>query len=296
VEINEWLVRDLLLQQHPDLAEQPIRELDVGFDNVIWRVGDDLLIRMPRRELAVTPLENEQQWLPQLAPLLPLPVPVPLRIGKPSTLYSRPWSIVPWLPGEPGDLVPVADPLNAARRLGQFLRALHRPAPPSAPYNAWRSVPLAARADTFEQRLLGLETQLDTARLRRVWNAALGAEAHPRPPRWIHGDMHPGNIPIDSGTVVGVIDFGDLCAGDPATDLASVWLLLPDEGVNGFWAVYGRGNSGLVPRALGWAALFGTMLLEIGLRHRPSYEPMARAGLERVLTSSPLGERFPVCG
>ncbi len=286
VRIDEELVRQLLAAEHPDLAARPLRLVNAGFDNELWRLGDDLAVRIPRRALAAGLLANEQRWLPRLARRLPLAVPAAVRMGRPSHLYPWPWSVVPWLAGDAGDQVPVTDGPDAGRQLGRFLAALHRPAPRSAPFNPWRSVPLADRADTFEAALPGLDHDLEQRRLRHVWQRALDAASHPGPSVWIHGDLHPANTLVSEGTLVGVIDFGDLCAGDPATDVAAAWLLLPPDGVEAFAATYGGFNSALEARSLGWASLFGLILLELGTHGRPTYDRMARTAIERILSRS----------
>jgi aminoglycoside phosphotransferase (APT) family kinase protein len=284
VDIDADLLRQLLAAEHPDLAARSLRLINAGFDNELWRLGDDLAVRIPRRAVAAELLANEQRWLPDLARRLPLPVPAPVRIGAPSRLYPWPWSVVPWLEGDPGDQVPVSDSEDAGRRLGRFLAALHRPAPPSAPFNPWRSVPLSVRAEIFQARLAHLGPAGEQARLLEIWHAALGAASHAGPPVWIHGDLHPANTLIGDGTLAAVIDFGDLCAGDPATDIAAVWLLLPPDGAGAFAAAYGGLDPATEARSLGWASLFGLMLLELGTHGRPTYEQMARAGLDRILS------------
>jgi aminoglycoside phosphotransferase (APT) family kinase protein len=286
VRIDEELLRRLLAAQHPDLAARPLRLVNAGFDNELWRLGDDLALRVPRRALAAALLANEQRWLPRLARRLPLAVPTPVRIGQPSPLYPWPWSVVPWLAGDPGDQVPVTDAPHAGRQLGRFLAALHRPAPRAAPFNSFRGVPLAERADTFGAALPGLGSVVEERRLQQVWQRAVDAAAHPGPAVWIHGDLHPANALIGAGTLVGVIDFGDLCAGDPATDVAAVWLLLPPDGVDAFAAEYGAFSPALEARSLGWASLFGLMFVELGTHGRATYERIGRATLERVLSRS----------
>ena len=156
-------------------------------------------------------------------------------------------------------------------------------APASAPINYWRGVPLAERADTFQQRLNALGPEVDTAKLLRVWEAALGAGPDRGRRVWIHGDLHPANTLISNGTVVAVIDFGDLCGGDPATDIAGALMLLPPEGFEAFKAEYPQIDAEGLRRSYGWAALFGLMLLELGRGDRPTYEGMARLALERTL-------------
>ena len=259
--------------QHPDLSGLALEHLDAGWDNTLWRLGGELLVRLPRRAQAALLVANEQRWLPTLAPLLPLPVPTPVRFGRPSVDYPWRWSIVPWLSGCPGDQSAISDPDDAARRLGHFLRALHQPAPPEAPANPYRGVPLAQRRSTFEDRLVELATEIDVVATRRVWDRACDAPQWPYPPTWLHGDLHPANTLVSHGTLVGILDFGDICAGDPATDLAAAMMLLPRSSDATFVDAYGEVGPDLEARSLGWALLFGLMLLSIGLDDRPGLGP-----------------------
>ncbi|WP_330256287.1 phosphotransferase [Nocardia sp. NBC_00565] len=134
LEITAELVRDLLRAQHPDLADYPVRLGARGWDNQLWRLGNDLAVRLPwATESADAPLHKEHTWLPVLAPHLPLPVPVPQRIGEPSERFPRPWIVTTWVPGSPADRAPVTHATEAAAILAAFLTALHQPAPEQAP-------------------------------------------------------------------------------------------------------------------------------------------------------------------
>ena len=286
VEIDARLVRALLAEQHPDLADLPLRPFAEGWDNALWSVGDDLLARLPRRALGAALVAHEQRWLPELAPALPLPIPVPVRVGRPSTVYPWSWSVVPRFEGEPADRQPACDADVVAAQLGGFLRALHVPAPPDAPRNPYRGVPLVDRSNAFEARLTDLVREIDVDAVRAVWEHAIAAPPQTGPPVWLHGDPHPANVLIADGALAAVIDFGDLCAGDPATDLAGAWMLLPPAALPSFVAAY-AGPDGLDPdlerRALGWAVLFGVLLLAIGLDDRPTYSPIGRRTLEHAI-------------
>ncbi|TQE39572.1 phosphotransferase, partial [Streptomyces ipomoeae] len=134
IEITAELVRDLLRDQHPDLADHPLRLGARGWDNQLWRLGDDLAVRLPwATQSADALLRKEHTWLPALAPRLPLPVPVPQRLGEPSERFPRPWIVTTWVPGSPADRAPATRAAEAADTLAAFLTALHRPAPEGAP-------------------------------------------------------------------------------------------------------------------------------------------------------------------
>ena len=287
VDIDAQLVSSLLAHQHPHLAELGLTALDAGWDNSLWRLGERLVVRLPRRAVAVPLTLHEQRWLPGVAAALPLPVPTPVHVGVPSSIFPWPWTVVPWIDGVPGDRAALTKPDASAVRLGQFLRALHQPAPIDAPRNSYRGVALAERVAAFEDRMAALAGEVDGDALRSVWEDACDAPAWNEPPVWLHGDLHPANMLVNDGALAGVIDFGDICAGDPATDLAGAWMLLPAPSLSTFLRAYARIDAAVVARARGWAVLFGLMLLGIGLADKPTYEPVARATLTRATIITP---------
>jgi aminoglycoside phosphotransferase (APT) family kinase protein len=263
-EVTVDLVRRLLAAQHPDLAGLPVAPLANGWDNTLFRLGDGLVARLPRRTLGAEILVNEQRWLPSLAPRLPLPVPVPVRTGAPGEGYPWPWSVTEFLPGTPAADDPPFDPSRAAADLGAFFGALHTPAPPQAPANPFRGVPLSRRGDNFAQNLTALAGQLDEAAVRSAWAAALAVPPWDGPPVWLHGDPHPANILIGDGRVSGVIDFGDITAGDPASDLSLAWMLLHAGYHPQFRAAYAAAGNDVISadtwaRARGWALNLGVV-------------------------------------
>ncbi|SEC77918.1 aminoglycoside phosphotransferase family protein [Streptomyces sp. TLI_105] len=292
MDIDEGLVRALLRDRHPDLAELPIRPVPGGWDNQLWRLGDELAVRMPRTERAPGLLRKEHRWLPALAPLLPLPVPVPVRPGEPSARFPRFWTVARWVPGEPGDATPLTRGDHAAGALAGFLRALHREAPEEAPANPDRGVPLEGFTAGFEEGFPLLAASADPGAVRRVWEDALAAPAWQGPPVWLHGDLHPANVVVADGTLAGVLDFGELCAGDPATDLSAAWLLLPEGAGPRFFEAYARVDEATVRRARGWALLRAVGLIGIGRAGerglpggKPTWGPAGHAALARVLAS-----------
>lgn len=225
VDIDHDLVRSLLSEQHPDLAGLPLIEVGSGWDNAIFRLGSDLCVRLPRRAASVPLISHEQRWLSEIAPRLTLPIPTPVRIGTPGNRYPWPWSVTPWFTGSTAETLGPEEKPAAARQLGEFLVELHQPAPPDAPSNPFRGVPLIDRNERMQERLIALDDSVDSKSVGVTWEALISTPPWFAQPVWLHGDLHPMNIVMNDGRVVAVIDFGDLCAGDPATDLAVAWML-----------------------------------------------------------------------
>lgn len=285
IAIDETLVRSVLREQCPDLAGLELTEVAGGWGNMTWRLGPDLAVRMPRIDHAPTP---ERQWLPVLADRLPLPTPVPLRVGEPSERFPHTWTVVRWVPGEPAD----HHPLERADGLADFLRALHHEAPAGAPVNPKRGVPPAAIAADFDYWAPVLKSRPAVAAARRVWEEAVAAPAWGRPPVWLHADLHPANVIVAGGTLCGVIDFEEMCAGDPANDLAAAWVLLPAGAAEEFFSTYGGADEATVRRARGWAVLRAMVLISIGDRWaqglpggKQTWGRAGEAALDRALTA-----------
>jgi aminoglycoside phosphotransferase (APT) family kinase protein len=199
--------------------------------------------------------------------------------------------VVPYLPGEPAAGADSLDLAGVAADIGGFLGSLHAPAPPEAPANPFRGVPLADRAESFEANLRLVADRVNAGAARRVWAGALAAPVHVGPPLWLHGDLHPANILVRDGRVSGVIDFGDITAGDPATDLAVAWLLLPLEQHATFRAAYRSARPGPADpaawaarwtRARGWALGLAVVFLAHS-EDNPPLLAVGRRALERVL-------------
>ena len=305
VELTAELVRDLLRDQHPDLAERPVTEGPRGWANQMWRLGDDLAVRLPWQSATADALVREHTWLPQLAPRLPLPVPVPLRLGRGSDRFPHPWIVTTWLDGQPADVAPVSRGDSAADALAAFLTALHQPAPAAAPDGQQgrggplRQVAGVARRFKATTELCaaasGTDEDLpDPDAVRAVWDDALSAPPWDGPPTWLHGDLHPANVlTTPAGTLGGVVDFGDLCAGDPALDLAAGWILLPDQAaIARFRAAHPLAHDDANwRRARGWAVWRAFGCLGIATSGppggKPSWGPPAVASLRRLTASLP---------
>ncbi|SRR6266540_4216807 len=279
--MDEDLVRSLLQEQHPDLAELPLKQVVGGWDNQMWRLGDELAVRLPRTERGPELLRKEYRWLAELAPRLPLPVPMPQRMGEPTERFPYTWLVTTWVGGEPADRTPISDE-QSAETLAVFLRALHVEAPEDAPTSPDRGVPL-----------WNLELAADApVALRKIWDEAVAAPEWTGPPVWLHADLHPANVVVADGMLTGVIDFGDMCVGDPATDLAAAWVLLPDGAAERFFDVYAPDDA-TITRARGWAAGKALALISIGDAGdrglpggKPTWGPAGRAALQRLVEPS----------
>jgi aminoglycoside phosphotransferase (APT) family kinase protein len=230
IDTDELLVRRLLADQFPHWSDLPVRAVpSSGTENAIYRLGDEMAVRMPYRPGRDDQLEKLDRWLPRLAPHLPLSIPEPLARGAPSKEYPAAWSIVRWLDGEEARLESLADPVEAARSLAGFVRALTAidaaggPAPGT--HNFWRGVPLAARDEMTRRRIRESEGLVDTEAVLRAWEHDLEAPVWDGPPSWLHGDLAPDNMLLTDGRLSAVIDWGGLGVGDPATELLPAWNL-----------------------------------------------------------------------
>ena len=226
VDVSAELVRALLAEQFPELGAEADWALTIvepwGTDNAIWRLGDDLVVRLPRMAWAVDQVERDAAWLPRLAPHLPVAVPEPVAVGRPGCGYPYPWAIHRWLPGAGAALDRIDDAEAFARDLAATVLALQAVPAEGAPPARNRARPLD-RYDADTRRAIASAAHLiDADAATRVWETALAALAHEGPPVWVHGDLE-GNCLVEHGRLSGLVDWGSLCAGDPAVDVQVVW-------------------------------------------------------------------------
>ncbi|MEU6422523.1 aminoglycoside phosphotransferase family protein [Streptomyces spiralis] len=291
IEVDETLVRDLLLDQHPDLAALSIREVAGGWGNQMWRLGDELAIRMQRMDTSPDRQLKERRWLPALASRLPLPIPVPVRDGVPSERFPKIWTVMTWVEGTPLDHGSITRSDHAADTLAAFLEALHVEAPAEAPNASDRGGHPREYAEGFENFLRAVDLgRFAKDDVRAVWDDAVAAPGWKGPRVWVHGDLHPANVVVANGTLAGVVDFGDVFAGDPAWDLAAAWVLLPADGAARFFDSYARADEAAMRRARGLAAVKSLFLMLMGQNGdrglpggKPNWGPAGRSALERVL-------------
>ena len=254
--IDATLVRRLVVTQFPQWKDLPIRAvIPGGWDNRTFRLGNDMLVRMPSTADYEAQVEKEHQWLPKLAPLLPLPIPVPLGLGEPVNGYPWKWSIYAWLPGETATPSRITDLSDFATNLAQFLIALQSidstsgPAP--GPHSFYRGGPLTTYDNETCQAITALKDKIDTSTATEIWEAALTTQ-WTNPPVWVHGDISIGNLLVQNGRLSAVIDFGQLTVGDPACDLAIAWTFFNGKSRDAFRSTLSLDNATWV-RGRGWA-------------------------------------------
>jgi aminoglycoside phosphotransferase (APT) family kinase protein len=252
----------------------------------MYRLGEDMAVRLPRIDWAAGNVEREQQWLPLLAPLLPVPVPVPLGKGKPAEGYPWDWSIVRWLKGENPVVNNIANPDRLGEDLAEFIIALRQIDPTDGP-PAGRGVPLSTRDTPTRAAIEQLHGMIDTAAVTSAWEFALNLPEWSGPVTWLHGDLSPGNILIADNRLSGVIDFGGLGVGDPTVDLIVAWNMLPAAARSTFWAAL-QVDDATWKRGRGWALSIALIQLPYYMDTNPPLAANARYVIREVLSDHAL--------
>lgn len=223
VEIDEVLVRRMVAAQMPQFADMPLAVVEPwGTDNAIWRLGDDLVVRLPRIGWAQEQVLREATWLPVLAPHLPMEVPQPVAIGEPALGYPYKWAVHRWIPGRGAALGHVINPLAFAADLAAVVAALQRVPTDGAPPARGRARPLSDYNESTRKAIEAASHLIDADSATAIWEHAMAAEPHHDPPVWVHGDLE-GNCLERDGRLCGLVDWGSVCAGDPAVDVQVIW-------------------------------------------------------------------------
>lgn len=275
------LVRGLLASQLPEWASLPLERVPShGTDNALYRLGDDMVVRLPRIGWAVSGLERELEWLPRLAPRLPVEIPVPLATGTPEDGYPWPWAVYRWLSGENPPVAQTGDRDSLARDVVALIhgfRQIDFEGPPCR-----RGLPLLTQDNAVRAALAELEGEIDVAAATAAWETALGAPEWRGPPTWVHGDLLPGNLLVREQRLTGVLDFGLVGVGDPACDLIAAWSVLPScarrvlrEELEVDDATWARGR--------GWALSLGLIALPYYKDTNPGFADVARHLIDEVL-------------
>lgn len=271
------LVRRLLAAQFPEWADLPVEPVpSSGTVNALYRLGDEMVVRLPRMEWGAGGLAKDREWLPRLAPLLPVSIPVPLAHGTPAEKLPWEWGIYPWLEGEHPDRDADAESLAA------FVSALHAVRLDGGP-PARRGRSLAEVQDEDARAALReLDRSIDVAAATAAWEESLQAPFWDGPPVWVHGDLLPGNLLIRDGRLTGVIDWGGVGVGDPACDLVAAWGALSA----GSREVFRRAldvDDATWARGRGWALSIGLIALPYYVDTNPVFAETARVLIREVL-------------
>ncbi|MEV0449120.1 aminoglycoside phosphotransferase family protein [Streptomyces sp. NPDC050600] len=287
--IDAALVRRLVDTQFPQWAGLPLELLEpVGSDHVIYRLGDELSVRLPRHVDAIGQAEKESEWLPRLAPHLPLAVPVPVGVGKPGFGYPWPWAVSRWLDGTVATVEALAGSSEAAVELARFLHALQRFEPEEIPARGVREDltvrSLAARDRTTRAAIAEVGGVFDVAAMTDLWDAAISAPGWAGPPVWIHGDFHTGNLLTVDGRLSAVIDFGGLGIGDPACDLMIAFTLMSAGSRAVFRTALGVDDATWI-RGRGWALATGLM----AYTYHAAVNPLVAAQTSRQISAALIG-------
>ncbi len=265
VETSVSLVARLLMAQFPQWADFPIEPVrSAGAHNALYRLGDNMVVRLPRIPRAVGEVDKEHQWLPKLAPFLPLAIPCPLARGDPGEGYPWHWSVYQWLEGESATIEHITYPYQAATDLARFVATLQRIDSTGGPlpgtHNSFRGESLAMRDTRTCEAIATLRGTFDADTMAAAWDAAINMPAWHGSPVWLHGDLQPGNLLAVQGRLSAVIDFGGLGVGDPACDVMAAWMFLSADTRNIFHAAL-QVDDATWARGRGWALSVGLISL-----------------------------------
>ncbi|GLZ29040.1 phosphotransferase [Lentzea sp. NBRC 105346] len=278
VDTSVSLVRELIDSQYPQWTGLPISRVAAGgTEHALYRLGDDLVVRMPFVATGAGQAKRDLALLPRIAPHVPLAVPVPLALGEPALGYPFTWSVYPWLPGTNATTAS-ADP----HTLAEFVLALQRIDTADGPAVNGRGGPLAPRAPYVRAALAQPDGVIDTAAAWSAWQRSLAAPEWDRPPVWLHGDLHAANLLVHEGRLSAVIDWGCVAVGDPAVDLLPAWGLLSVEARPVFRSSLDVDDA-TWERGRGWALSIGLIALPYYATTNPVLAGIARQMIDAVL-------------
>lgn len=281
---NPGLVRALLRDHFPEWADLSVERVDsYGTDHDIYRLGDELSVRMPRVGWAMDQAELEAAWLPRLAPRLPLAVPEPVAMGEPGHGYPFRWAVHRWLPGTDAN-GPIDDLDAAAGALADFVQALQMIDPTGAPRRprGAKGGPLRHLDAAVRERTEQLPAGYDRAAIIRTWDAAIQADAWDGPPVWVHCDLLPGNLLVTVGRLSAVIDWGSLTVGDPAADLIPAWHTFRGPSGRSFLDALGA-DEATIERGRGWVVAQAVFAIPYYLDSNPAMVRQSTLALEAAL-------------
>ncbi|NHN55672.1 aminoglycoside phosphotransferase family protein [Calidifontibacter sp. DB0510] len=287
------IVRGLIADQFPTYADRPVTLVpQEGTDHVLFRVGEELLARLPKIEGAVGQAEVDAQWMPRLAPHLPCKVPQTVALGRPGEGYPWPWSLVTWIDGDTLGADEGADPA-VAEELAAFARALHRIDTTGAPRKqpGERGSHIADLADVGHRAIATLtafgDNGFDLEAAAHLWQRIVTTPRWDGEPSWVHGDLMPGNLIVRDGHLAGVIDFLRLGVGDPAPDAGAAWWTFTGTARAAYKKALGFDHATLL-RGAGWALLPALTGLDYYRERWPAFAESAQGTIRELLADPDL--------
>ena len=283
LDLDPALVARLVAAQFPQWAHLPLRAASsLGTVHVLYHLGSERVVRLPRVGVSLEEFDKEHFWLPRLAPLLPVAIPTPLGRGQPTLEYPFTWSVYSWLDGDNPEPDALSDPIGLARDLAAFISALQRLDPVGAPESqrgrrSLESLDVSARAALEQSHGL-----LDVEAATHAWEAALRSPVWDGRAVWVHADLQPGNLLVKEGRLSGVIDFGSLGTGDPASDLNVAWSVLPLEARRVLRQALDVDDA-TWRRARGLALVIALQVLPYYQHTHPTFAALARHTLSEIL-------------
>ncbi|MBX8824793.1 aminoglycoside phosphotransferase family protein [Ochrobactrum sp. SFR4] len=281
------LIQRLIASQFPQWQNLPLKEVfSAGTDNSMYRLGDDLVVRLPQRPEAAVQILKEQRWLPVIAPHLHCEIPLPLANGVPATDFPYPWSVCQWREGKNAIEATVSDFHQAAVTLACFINDLQSlnatDGPVPGEHNFYRGVPLQNRNEQYLTALDQIHDMINTKAALSLWQQALKADEWRYAPVWIHGDIHAGNLLVRNGRISAVIDFGGLGVGDPACDMMVAWNFLTTDSRAVFREAV-KADDAAWKRAQGWALSMAVIALPYYRNTNPQVVRSSLNTIEQLL-------------
>ena len=282
--IDDGLVSDLIAEQMPAWSGLEMRRIETsGTVNVIYRLGTDKLVRLPRLDAFSSGPLREARWLPEFASRLPLQIPEYLALGSPTKAYPSAWSVLSWIQGDNASQANLWNLHRTAEQLGEFVLALREVGTAGAPDGSYRGHGLAGRDADAHRAIEQLPADFDQGALKRVWESCHSAPVWNGDPAWFHSDLHSGNLLARDGDLVAAIDFEGCSVGDPSSDLIAAWWLFDSssritfrEAINPDEPSWRRGK--------GWALFMAVAAIPYYGETNPGFTDMARQAIDEILS------------
>lgn len=285
-EMSTKLVQQLIDTQFPEWAALSLRPFaSAGSDHFLFRLGDELSVRLSRKPAAAGQIENDLLRLPRFAGKLPLAIPQPVALGQPTGQFPATWGVYRWLEGEPAERQNIHDLCSAAKDLARFIRALQAvnvKGGPLAQQPLERGSALAMREAWIRRSIAKLPPQFDQHAILAVWEECLAVPAWAGTPVWLHNDLQSGNMLAQNGKLSAVIDFGMMMVGDPAAELSVAWNWLDADARAVFREVLAVDDATWA-RGKGWALSIAAAEIPYYLHTNPTMVARSTAALGEVL-------------